>query len=131
VARARRKKAAGTSGSGSRGTGRGSGSGSGGSAALSGGEQTHLLALFGALCACAAAPDARVPEGAGQLLLQVGNDVGLLDLSPSSGPLALDDARPELRASSASQRKGPANLLCRYEDGWWAVGGALLIFRRL
>lgn len=54
-------------------------------------EQTYLLALYGALCACAAAPDARMREGAGILLLQIGADVGLLDLSPGDA-LSIEDA---------------------------------------
>ncbi len=52
-------------------------------------EQTHLLALYGALCECVAVRDVCVREAVGAMLLQLGSDVGMLDLL---GALPLDDA---------------------------------------
>jgi hypothetical protein len=45
------------------------------------GEQTHLLALYEALCEAAGVQEAGVRGPAVQMLLQVGKDVGLLELS--------------------------------------------------
>jgi hypothetical protein len=42
------------------------------------GEQTHLLALYGPLCECAASRDQAIRAVASSLLLKLGKDVGLL-----------------------------------------------------
>ena len=49
------------------------------------GEQTHLLALYGSLCECAASSDPAVRSVASGLLLKIGKDVGLLSGTTSSG----------------------------------------------
>jgi hypothetical protein len=54
-------------------------------------EQTHLLALYGALCEAVSRRDAVVRKSAGTMLEQIGRDVGILD-SSSLAPSSLNDA---------------------------------------
>lgn len=49
------------------------------------GEQTHLLALYGPLCECAASSDPTIRTLASGLLLKLGKDVGLLSSAGSVG----------------------------------------------
>ena len=53
-------------------------------------EQTHLLALYGALCECAGSGDAAVREAASVMLLQVGRELGLMDQMPPLADLCED-----------------------------------------
>ncbi len=55
-------------------------------------EQTHLLALYGALCVCAGGRDAVVREASCAMLSQIGRDIGLVDSHAALPPSSFEDA---------------------------------------